>query len=82
VKLTYSDYTNYVKTELGRSEWFETSTGVKHGNVLLPIMFNAMLDKIVNKVRGENRGPDMKTVKYAAEDALICRKDEMKLKRN
>lgn len=40
-----------------------------------------MLHEIVNEGRGGNRRPYMKTV-ISAEDALICKKDEMKLNRN
>jgi hypothetical protein len=57
VKLIYSDCTDCVKTNLGASEWFETS-GVKHGSVFSPILFNAMMDKIVHKGRGVKRRPD------------------------
>jgi hypothetical protein len=40
-----------------------------------------MLKEVVNEGVGEKRRTDMKTV-VSAEDAFICGKDEMKLKRN
>jgi hypothetical protein len=65
VKLTYSDCTNSVKTELARSAWLKTSSGARQGSVLSPILFNSMMDKTANKVKGENKRPDMKTLIFA-----------------
>jgi hypothetical protein len=70
VKLTHNDCTGSVKTELGRSEWFETGSEVRKGSILLPVLFNNMMDEVVNKVRAENIRADMKTLIFA-ENVLI-----------
>jgi hypothetical protein len=52
VKLTYSNCTDFIKTELGRPGWFRTNSGVREENVLSPVLFSAMMDEIANKIRG------------------------------
>jgi hypothetical protein len=42
VKFMYSDFTGYVETTVGRSEWFKTSSGVSQRTKRKPILINAL----------------------------------------
>jgi hypothetical protein len=50
-------------------------------NVLSFILFNATMDKTVNKVIGVNRKPDMKILIFAY-DVLLWVKDEKEIEGN
>jgi hypothetical protein len=63
------------KSAANISDWFEPSSRVRQGSVLSPILFNAMKDESVNKVRIKNTRPDMTTL-ISADDMLTWWKDE------
>jgi hypothetical protein len=67
--------TGCFKENIGRSEWFETSCGVRKESFLSLILFYAMMGEIVSNVKGENRKPDMETLIFA-DDVLIRGKDK------
>jgi hypothetical protein len=65
----------WVKIKLGRLEWSESSSGARYRSVLSSILFNTMMDKIANKIRGKTKRLYMETLIYA-DDVLIFEKGE------
>jgi hypothetical protein len=57
--------------ELARSTstWLKSGSGARQGNVLSPILFNSLMDETANKVKAENKRPDMKKLILA--DAVL-----------
>jgi hypothetical protein len=62
------------KTKLGRSGWLKIESGVRQGTVRSPVLFNAMMGGIANKMRGEDRRQGKKTLILAGK-ILSWRKD-------
>jgi hypothetical protein len=60
--------------ELARSARLKTGRGATQGSVLSPILFNSVMDETANKIKAENKRPDMKTLILAVA-VLIWRKD-------
>jgi hypothetical protein len=48
VKLVYS-YTDFIKTELERPEWFRRSSGMREVGVLSSVLFSVVMDEITKK---------------------------------
>jgi hypothetical protein len=55
--------------ELAKSAWLKTGNGASQGSFLSPILFNSMMDETGNKVKAENKRPDIKTL--ILEDAVL-----------
>jgi hypothetical protein len=54
---------------------------LREGNVLSPILFDAMMDESANKFRGQIKRPKMKLL-ICEDNVLIYGKTKKKLKRN
>jgi hypothetical protein len=78
VKNTCEKTANCVKTNKGKSSWFETRSGVRQGSVLSPILFNVMMNKICTKVSEEMKETDLKAFIYAS-DVMIWGEDVKEL---
>ena len=52
----YVDSESCVRLGKERRGWFEITTGVRHRDVLSPLMFNVVLDDIVRKVKAVEGG--------------------------
>jgi hypothetical protein len=78
VKLTYNDCTNCIKTNLGRSEWSETSRRVTR-KCPLSNFVSAVMVETVNEVIGENKRPNMRTLIFAHNE-FIWGKDKKETK--
>ena len=52
----YSDTSACVSTELGPTEWFETTSGVLKGDTLSPYLFIVLLDYALKKTLQDNVG--------------------------
>jgi hypothetical protein len=57
------------------SGWFRVSTGVRQGSVLSLILINAIINETANKVRGENKNSDMRTLIFV-NDVMIWWNEE------
>jgi hypothetical protein len=68
IKQTYEITTNCVKTNMGKTGWFETKGGVRQGSILSLILFNVVMNEICLKMK-EKTG-DLKALVYA-DDVMI-----------
>lgn len=83
-KLNTDNYT-YVRTANKLSKRIPVKTGIRQGDSLSPVLFNIIMDEIVNEVKQAGRGYRMgdrgvKIICYA-DDAVIVSEDEDDLQR-
>ena len=63
---TFKKCENCIKTPAEMAQWLKTN-GVGQENVLSPVLFSVVMDEITNKVIGDSKNPDMKTL-------IFCRR--------
>lgn len=69
VRSTYNTSISKVSTGVGDEVWFETTTGVRQGSILSPLLFILYLDQVIHEVAKEQ--PVMNVLAYADDIAQL-----------
>ena len=75
IKAMYSNCSSCVKTQVGRTGWFDIENGLKQGSVLSPLLFILVMDDMLKATKEAYIGTRMNIILFA-DDILIWGENE------